>query len=224
MLQFSPLRTAAILFVAVTAIFFALPNLISPEARTALSEIVPLRSLVLGLDLRGGSHLLMQVNRQEVVDERLADLRRDARSILANERGIGNIITTVENGIEIELTEPARIDEAREALAPLTVGLPTSILGMGQVQDVVIGQTPSGRLTAPTALRAARPASPKTSSITLLKPLTTCGMFVNSGVQFTSPNTFTTCSTRSSVPRCLRIEASIRCATSVATSAASCSG
>ncbi len=147
MLQFSPLRTAAILIIAAAAIFLSLPNFLSPEMRAALTEWVPMRSLVLGLDLRGGSHLLMQVNRQEVVDERLADLRRDARSILANERGIGNIITTVGNGIEIELTDPARIDEAREALAPLTVGLPTSILGMGQVQDVVIGQTRSGKLS-----------------------------------------------------------------------------
>ncbi|MEX0859839.1 MAG: protein translocase subunit SecDF, partial [Cucumibacter sp.] len=135
--QFSPLRTAIILIAAIAGALFTLPNLLSTQTLDALPGWLPKQQMVLGLDLQGGSHLLMQVNRQEIIDERIADLRRDARSILANERGIGNIITTNGMVLTIELTNPAQLEEARQALQPLTAGVATLLLGIGSVQDVV---------------------------------------------------------------------------------------
>ncbi|MEX1179511.1 MAG: protein translocase subunit SecD [Cucumibacter sp.] len=145
--QFSPLRTAIILIAAIAGALFTLPNLLSTQTLDALPGWLPKQQMVLGLDLQGGSHLLMQVNRQEIIDERIADLRRDARSILANERGIGNIITTNGMVLTIELTNPAQLEEARQALQPLTAGVATLLLGIGSVQDVVLGTTADGKLT-----------------------------------------------------------------------------
>src|SRR5690606_11970369 len=64
---------------------------------------------------------------------------------------------------------------------------------------------PAGSEIAPTALRAATPASgPNTSRISSLKPLITAGWSVNSAVQRTRPNVFTSRTTRSSEPSSAR--------------------
>ena len=58
------------------------------------------------------------------------------------------------------------------------------------------------------ALRAPMPASrPNTSANSSLQPLITAGCWVNSGVQLTTPRTFTTRPTRSRLPSSLRNEA-----------------
>src|SRR5216117_894859 len=103
MLQFSPLRTAIILMVAVLGIVFAIPNFFSKDQLAGWPGFLPHQGMTLGLDLQGGSHLLLQVNKDSVITERLKTLRRDARQILAGENGIGNLITTEADGITIEL-------------------------------------------------------------------------------------------------------------------------
>src|SRR3954468_1264684 len=122
MLQFTPLRTAIIILVAVLGIAFAVPNFFSKEQLATWPGFLPHNGMTLGLDLQGGSYLLLQVNRDSVIEERLKTLRRDARQILAGENGIGNIITTTANGLTIELTDPTQKAAAQTALQKLQTG------------------------------------------------------------------------------------------------------
>ena len=59
----------------------------------------------------------------------------------------------------------------------------------------------------PTADRAWRPASPKTSTMRSEKPLMTFGWSAKSSVHCTMPSAFTTRRTRSRLPRALRVDA-----------------
>ena len=79
MLQFSPIRTAIILIVAVLGIVFAIPNFFSKETTATWPSLLPHNGMTLGLDLQGGSYLLLQVNKDSVITDRLKALRRDAR-------------------------------------------------------------------------------------------------------------------------------------------------
>ena len=106
--QFTPIRTAIILIVTVLGIFLAIPNFFSKETTANWPSFLPQDGMTRGLDLQGGSYLLLQVNRESIVAERLKEVRRDARSLLAGEQGIGNIITTDADGITIELTDPTQ--------------------------------------------------------------------------------------------------------------------
>jgi SecD/SecF fusion protein len=105
--------------------------------------------VVLGLDLQGGSHLLLQVNQQGIVSERLQSLRRDVRNKLANENGIGNLITTdpATNSLTIELTDPAQKQAAVTALQALQNTITNSLLAVGGVNELAFGETPDGKLT-----------------------------------------------------------------------------
>jgi SecD/SecF fusion protein len=149
MLQFSPLRTVLILLVALCGILFTVPNFFSKEQVASWPDWLPKQALVLGLDLQGGSHLLLQVNRESIITERLTDLRRDARSVLANDNGIGNIITTdaASNRIVIELTDPSQRDAAETALQGLQNVITDSFFAGVGVNELAFGQTSDGKLT-----------------------------------------------------------------------------
>lgn len=147
MLQFSPFRTALIAIVAVIGILFMLPNLLSKDVLAVWPDWLPNQKIVLGLDLQGGSHLLMQVNREDIVTERIKELRRDARSILANENGIGNIITTEGTRLFIELTDQTRTEEARDALETLQNTISGSVFATAGATELDFGETGDGRLT-----------------------------------------------------------------------------
>lgn len=148
-MQYSPLRTALILLVAIVGLLLAIPNFLSEDTLDALPDWLPKQAMVLGLDLQGGSHLLLEVNREGIVTERLSDLRRDARNVLANENGIGNIITTdtARNSIAIELTDPAQKEEAQAALQALQNQLSNALFAGVGVDELSFGETPDGRLT-----------------------------------------------------------------------------
>ncbi len=144
--QFTPIRTAIILIVSVLGIFLAIPNFFSKETTANWPSFLPHDGMTLGLDLQGGSYLLLQVNRESIVTERLKELRRDARQLLASTNGIGNIITTDADGITVELTDPTQKEAARTALQTLqnNVG---GTAGIGGTPELEFGETTDGKLT-----------------------------------------------------------------------------
>ncbi|MEO6015089.1 MAG: protein translocase subunit SecD [Devosia sp.] len=146
MLQFSPLRTAIIALVAVLGIAFAIPNFFSKETTASWPGFLPHNGMTLGLDLQGGSHLLLQVNRDSIIVERLKELRRDARQLLAGEKGIGNIISTDADGITVELTDATQKEAARTALETLQTNI-SGTLGIGGTPELEFGETADGKLT-----------------------------------------------------------------------------
>jgi len=145
----SPFRVAIILFVAIAGILLAAPNFLSKEIQDSLPGWLPRPGLVLGLDLQGGSHLLLEVNREGIVTQRLSDLRRDARNVLANQNGIGNIITTdvAANTIAIELTDPSQKAQAETAIRALQNTLSDFVFGGAGVDELAFGETSDGKLT-----------------------------------------------------------------------------
>jgi len=147
MLQFSPFRSIVIATIAVMGILFTLPNMLSKDTLANWPDWLPNQKIVLGLDLQGGSHLLLQVNREDIVTERVKELRRDARSILANDNGIGNIITTNDTTLTVELTDPTRFEDAKTALEALQTVISNSVFAGGGVSEVNMGETTDGKVT-----------------------------------------------------------------------------
>ena len=148
-MQFSPIRTAIIAFVALMGVLFAVPSFLPENVRDAWPGFLPKQTVVLGLDLQGGSHLLLQVNEEGIVSERLQGLRRDVRNTLANQNGIGNLITTDEatNSLTIELTDPSQKEAARTAVQALQNTVSNSLIAVGGVNELAFGETPDGKLT-----------------------------------------------------------------------------
>src|SRR3954452_8857866 len=85
MLYISPMKALAVLLTAFVVCLFAVPNFFSKNAignwpTWARSQVV------LGLDLRGGSHLLFEVDDDDVRTKKLIGLQDDVRRVLHDAR------------------------------------------------------------------------------------------------------------------------------------------
>jgi SecD/SecF fusion protein len=147
MLQFSPIRTAIIVIVALVGLLYTIPNFLSKDQLAAWPAFLPKQTVTLGLDLQGGSYLLLEVNRQGIINDRLTELRRDARNILANQNGIGNIITVNAKALSIELTDPTQRQKADQVLQALQNNVGGSVIGVGGTPELAFTDTPDGKIT-----------------------------------------------------------------------------
>ncbi len=82
MLYFSTWKLVLIIGACLLGVAFALPNAFSPETVASWPSFVPKKQVSLGLDLRGGSHLLLEVDMSAVEKERLAALIDELRTQL----------------------------------------------------------------------------------------------------------------------------------------------
>ena len=112
MLRFPGWKIALILGVCLVGLVLSLPNLFPREQMQRLPDWLPHEQINLGLDLQGGSHLLLEVDIRAVVEERLETLVDDIRSILRpariGYRGLG----VRGDAATLTLTDPASAGQA----------------------------------------------------------------------------------------------------------------
>jgi len=144
-MHFSPIRAWIIAIVAVLSLLLTLPSFLPASLLQHWPSFLPQQKIVLGLDLQGGSHLLLQVNRDSITGERLKELRRDARALLAGQSGIGNLITTTGDGIVVETTDPQQADAAFAALQGLQNTI-AGAFGVGGVQELAFARQADGKI------------------------------------------------------------------------------
>ena len=81
MLYFTRWKALAIILTALVVCLFAVPNFF-PEAKVKTWPVWAQRHIVLGLDLQGGSYLLLEVDSNYVKKEKLDQVRDDVRRVL----------------------------------------------------------------------------------------------------------------------------------------------
>jgi len=141
-----PWKIWTVVVVLVAALLAALPNLFARETVEAWPDWLPKSQINLGLDLQGGSHLLLEVGVDAVIDERLEDLVSEVRLALRAER-IGYRGLGVDDGmVRFTLTDPAEAERALEQLDELNPVLPTSAFGVGVAREFEVVDDGQGRL------------------------------------------------------------------------------
>ncbi len=120
MVQIPRWQTFLILAVLLAGVIFAAPNLLSPKTAAELPDWVPHDQINLGLDLQGGSYLLLEVDIDGVIEEQLDNLVDTARASLRSEK-IGYTGLGVDGEeVVFNLRDPARIDEARQLIRDIS--------------------------------------------------------------------------------------------------------
>jgi SecD/SecF fusion protein len=115
----SPWKVVAYAIILICGIAVALPNLFSREHLDRLPGWLPKQRVTLGLDLRGGSQLLLEIDSEAVLKDRLASLADSADSAL-REAGIkARAVKATASSVVVELADPARTRDAQRALASL---------------------------------------------------------------------------------------------------------
>ncbi len=127
MLFFTRWKAAAILITALVVCLFALPNFFS-ESTIKKWPSWAQRHVVLGLDLQGGSHLLLEVDSSAVRKEQLQAVADDVLRVLRQARipFTGRAIRG--NSVEVHITRDGDIDTALAKLRELSQPM-SGILG-----------------------------------------------------------------------------------------------
>lgn len=116
MLHFPTWKKVLIGFICLMGIVYAAPNFFPANTFQNLPNFAPGRTLNLGLDLQGGSHLLLQVETDAVLSERL-EASEDAirRGLYGARIGYQNL-TIVGDAVSFALRDPDQADQAIELI------------------------------------------------------------------------------------------------------------
>src|SRR5215469_10515898 len=136
MLYFANWKILLILGVCALGVLFSLPNLFTATQLAWLPSWIPHKQVNLGLDLRGGSYLLLQVDVAAAQTEQLNSTIDNVRDAL-REAKIGYTGLNVENNaIVFSIRDTDRIEDARGKLAKIDPSLSVAISpdGAGKMQ------------------------------------------------------------------------------------------
>src|SRR6202162_5583460 len=131
MLYFANWKVLLICVVCALGVVLSLPNLFTQAQLSHLPNIVPHKQVALGLDLRGGSYLLLEVDVAAAERDRLNSVIESVRNALRDAK-IGYTGLNVEgDAIVFTIRDGDRIEDARQALAKIDPELAVDIGGDG---------------------------------------------------------------------------------------------
>lgn len=136
MLYFSRWKTVLIWLAVVLAAFFAFPNLLTKDEAANLPEFLPSKQMTLGLDLQGGSHILLQVDRQDIIKERLESTADEVRRAL-RAAGIGYTgLSGTGQVVQVRIRDADRVEEAKTALEDITAPTNSGLFSGGTLSEI----------------------------------------------------------------------------------------
>ncbi|WP_185985603.1 protein translocase subunit SecD [Aureimonas mangrovi] len=144
MLHFTRWKTILIWLIVALGVLAALPNVLSQRQIDALPSFMPSQPMTLGLDLQGGSYLLLEVDRASLVAERLQNTRDQVRQAL---RGAGIAYSGLSDEgqrIDFRLRDPSQSAAARTALQQLLAPVSSGMLTGGSVTELSLAEPQPG--------------------------------------------------------------------------------
>ncbi len=127
-------KTILTVAVCLLGIVFVSPNFLTKEQLESLPSWLPKHQVVLGLDLQGGAHLLLEVDVETVVHEQMNNLADAARAVLRKER-MGYVgLSAKKDFVILTLRNPMDLEKARTLLKKTD-------------PDIEVTSTPEGQLT-----------------------------------------------------------------------------
>jgi SecD/SecF fusion protein len=133
-------------------ILIALPNAVPQSVLDRMPSWLPHSRVSLGLDLRGGSHLVLEVDRADLINERVQSLLQESRRILREKNIQTSAIRRAGDAVVVTLRDPAQRAQAVTELQTLsnpittTTSVGASDLAISTPSDnsISIAQTEAG--------------------------------------------------------------------------------
>lgn len=139
MLRFSTWKTVAILLMTLAAVLIVAPSMVTAPHYEELKSRLPAwlvpPTIVLGLDLQGGSHVMLEVDKTDIINTQVKNLRDDVRRILREEKvGITGGIGATTRGVQLRVADAAdrekvlpRLRQLRNSFSARLVGGPSPL-------------------------------------------------------------------------------------------------
>ncbi|MDX8467896.1 protein translocase subunit SecDF [Mesorhizobium sp. VK23B] len=146
MLYFSRLKMVLIWLAVAVTVILAAPNLFPASTLAQLPSWVPKRQMTLGLDLQGGSHILLQMDQNDLIKDQLETTRDEIRTLLREAKiqytGLGGTGRTV----QVRISDPSQVEAAKTALKPITNPIAAGLFTGGSVQSMALDDSEPGLL------------------------------------------------------------------------------
>src|SRR6187455_1016616 len=151
MLYFTRWKALAIILTALVVCLCAVPNFF-PEATVKTWPKWAQRHLVLGLDLQGGSHILLEVDSNSVKKDKLDQVRDDTRKTLRDAKIPYTGLTVRNDNVEVRITKDTDVATALTKLRELSQPL-GGLLGSSGQRSLEVSDAGDGliRLSVPQA-------------------------------------------------------------------------
>src|SRR5579862_6385576 len=112
-------------------LLIALPNALPNSVLQRAPRWLPTNTVALGLDLQGGSYLLLEVELDQVQRDKLESEMGDIRAGLRRARIGFERVQLSGDTISVHVLDPQRFDDAKTILANLNPGVGGSVLTVG---------------------------------------------------------------------------------------------
>lgn len=144
MFGYSKFKIGLICAIMVLGIFFALPNFMPKEMYNRLPKEMQswFRPITLGLDLQGGSYLLMEVDTQDLIKEKLESLADLTRSALREGKIRFAGLSVIDGHMQVKILNSAQVMAARDLIrkqdsAPLDISADGSLLTVSYTAEAL---------------------------------------------------------------------------------------
>jgi preprotein translocase subunit SecD len=150
MLNFPPWKQYTIIGICLAGLLVVLPNFLSQQTLNRWPSWLPKWQLSLGLDLRGGAHLLYAMEINDVRKDWLDTLVGDARQRLKDAHVAVSAAGVSGNAVQVRIARPEDSDAALKALRQLVQPIGNPLVGSSG-HDVEVNKDDNGTFTiAPT--------------------------------------------------------------------------
>ena len=148
MVNFPTWKKVLVALICFIGLAFAAPNFVPKVVTEQLPSWLPNQQVNLGLDLRGGSHLLLEVEVQAVIDEYLEALVGSARDELRSERIRYRSLSKTETSVGVTIPDAADREKAVELLRGVDAGAEISVEGDRIIIEMTEAQKIERRVSA----------------------------------------------------------------------------
>lgn len=157
MFRYSRFKIIAVSILALAGFLYAAPSVLSPETRSAIRNgtpswlpawIVPHQAIVLGLDLQGGSHVLLEVDRQSILKSQINALRDDMRRILRDQKvSLAGGLALQNRSISVRISDTVERNRVLPKFRELTASHSIGLIQGGNEATVEIAEQDDGLIT-----------------------------------------------------------------------------
>jgi preprotein translocase subunit SecD len=122
MLDFPRWRVWMLNTILIVGVLFALPSVLPANIRSQVAQYLPTPTINLGLDLAGGSHILLEADASQLEQTRLETLEDSVRAAMrrADPRIAIDNVSRSGGQLSFTVNDPSQLDAAREALLSIT--------------------------------------------------------------------------------------------------------
>lgn len=135
MLYFAKWKITVIVGACLIGLIFVAPNFIPARTASSIPSWLPHQQISLGLDLQGGSHLLLEVDVEALVKERVESLVDAARTALRGERVRYRFGARGNRSLKVRILREEQREQALELIRGLANPVSGGVLGVGSGTD-----------------------------------------------------------------------------------------